>query len=125
MTNLQTMAFICQMDAMMCHRIHPINENECALFDAYQILKNMVVVDEVYNYSCKPTRDHMHKTFKESFHKQFMILYKHFKIVKDDYSPYAPNLHHAHVNDIPCINCIMNLYADKSYAFMSLRHLDN
>ena len=125
MTNLQTMAFICQINAMMCHQIQPINENECALFDDYKIIKNMVIVDEVYNYTCKPTRDHMYKSFKESFHKQFLILYKQFKIVKDDYTPYAPNLHHAHINDIPCMEHIIQLYAEKSYAFMSLKGLDN
>lgn len=130
MTNLQTMAFIANMDSLYTGHREPLIDIEIQALDNFHSLKTLLqetysdeVIAEAWVRSdaCMDgtnERKSLCKAMDVSFHQHFKKLHDSFKLVREYYTQIVPEIDASiYVNSISSVMDLIDLYTYKTELF--------
>jgi hypothetical protein len=124
MTNLQTMAFIANMDSLFTGHREPLIDIEIQALDTFHSLEALLqktYSDEYIAEACMDgmnERKNLCKVMDVSFHQQFKKLHDTFKVVREYYTQIVPEIDAGiYVNSISSVMDLVDLYSYKTELF--------
>jgi len=125
--NLQTLAFIANMDSLFTNHREPLIDVESQILADYQSVKSLLeqtYSDEKIAEVWKTSRDSVEgmterknlvKSIDFSFHQQFKKMHDSFKVVREYYTKIVPEIDPAiYVNSLSSVMSLVDLYSVKS-----------
>ena len=123
--NLQTMAFIANMDSLFTGHREPLIDIEIQALDDFHSVKTVLeetFSDEYIAATCMDDytnkRKSLCKAMNVSFHLQFKKLHDSFKVIREYYTQIVPEIDASiYVNSISSVMDLVDLYSYKTELF--------
>jgi len=126
--NLQTMAFIANMDSLFTGHREPLIDIEIQVLDDFHSVKTVLeetFSDEYIAAAWEKSDDcytnerkNLCKTMHIAFHQQFKKLHDSFKVIREYYTQIVPEIDASiYVNSISSVMELVDLYSYKTELF--------